>query len=358
MFLTLSTAMSSICPTPPPPPSFPHLQFSNQVDHYDGYRHLGMLITLLVLLGLVVYLGVISLFDASSRCRPKQSCCCNFFNFFVHCLSLLLLLILWILAAALLLGTTVASDFCIDADNNLLEATKMQDQEIAVYIITCNTNASLANPFTSQISDITDGFDQADLTVVNLLDTIANETQCQDGGAYNTSCTAIKNSLLQLRAVFDNIETTVGRDTNGDSTYDTGLLSLLECAYLNRHYEMVVIAVCRDFTTTMAMTMELILAFAIIYLFTEIFTRCVREKAEKSGSRTAETGVLSWCSFRLEKCFLADCWAMQAMPPLQRWRQKAARAWKWWPWLARSCPPLAIRRRKTSWLTNFKSAAL
>jgi hypothetical protein len=231
--------------------------FSDEIEKYDSQRSQFFKAALGILCALILFEGFIAIYHAKGpdTCNPRSNMCCKIFTTILSLVMLLIVLVLWILAGFMVGVTTVTSDFCIQADTNLLEATGLDTEDLTNFIVRCDENATLreCNPFASDINDLTTNLDDL------ITDWNGYFSTCD--AAFGTStCTGINTTVFSLKSNVDNF-----------------ISDLLGCKGPNRLYQSVILLVCDNAAESFGSTTDLLLAFAVIFAMTEIFARLMAD---------------------------------------------------------------------------------
>ncbi|EGD78472.1 hypothetical protein PTSG_09167 [Salpingoeca rosetta] len=252
--------------------------FSDNVDKYNEQRHLGLVIVLAVLLSLVLLEGLFALLNAyaGDDYKPKKNCM-RYFTPVIGILAMIVLLVLWILSGALVGIMTASSDVCYDPNTqftNLLEDTSnSQDvNDLISFFINCGQDPTLPNPLQSDINGILSSLNDSQVYVLDLRQEVRDEPNC-DTPQYNSTCEAIAAALANTTRILDDLEEVLGANTI-DSTGNArdGFLSLAGCYGLNERYNLVLRTFCGDAVEALGKSTEVVLGFAVIYVFTQADT--------------------------------------------------------------------------------------
>eukprot|EP00043_Microstomoeca_roanoka_P015558 m.155893 g.155893 ORF g.155893 m.155893 type:complete len:501 (+) comp16286_c1_seq1:198-1700(+) len=247
--------------------------FSNKVDDYNDRRHLGFIIVLVVLLTLVLLEGAFALLNtcAGDNCKPKRNGC-RYFTPIIGILSLIVLLVLWILSAALVIAMTASSDVCYDPNTQF---TLLIDDPIATYYITCGHIPGQDNPFKSEVETINSSVNAAQQAFDDLQAQLNSSTQCD---LDRPKCDRIAMLLNVTATIIDDLETTLGSNTIDDQgNAQDGFLSLISCYALNSRYNLVLNVFCGDAVEALGQSTEIVIGFAVVFVFTQVFTRLVTD---------------------------------------------------------------------------------
>ena len=110
---------------------------TSAVDGINSIRHTAVIALLATLLALTVVQVAVILMEAfcPPRRRPTRSTLYCLFGPILTVVTVLLVALLWIGACILLATVTVQADFCVDADNNVLNVTHQRTQSVTVYFV-------------------------------------------------------------------------------------------------------------------------------------------------------------------------------------------------------------------------------
>lgn len=250
---------------------------SNQITDYEDQRHLFFVIALAVLIVVVALQGAVALMDWCAPCKPKRSGLCRCLNPVLLIISFILTFILWILAAVLVVAATGTSDFCIEADANVLSVTNLDTEDVAVFLIRCDEDNTITHPYRTDIDDAGDLLDQFVAGKNNLTEEVRNDPDCGAGGSKNATCQVLLNLIDDLGEVLDTVVDLIGNDTDSDGIFDEGALALLECDGLNSRYQRIANTVCDDMATSVIGLAELFIAFAVLFLAMQFLSRLLSD---------------------------------------------------------------------------------
>eukprot|EP01147_Barroeca_monosierra_P006503 gene6503-312_t len=256
-------------------------EFTDRMQDFDDKRHLGMVIILAVLLTLVLLEGIFALLNAfaSEGCKPKRNCM-RFFTPIVGILTIIILLVLWILAGMLVLLMTASADICYDPNaqfSSLLTSDSVSSdiQNLTTFFIGCGDDATLTNPLDSEIDAIDSELQNLITLVVDAREALQNSSGC---GGNATLCDNLDQALNSTESTLQTFRTVVGfgsRDSRGQFT--EGFLKFAGCYGLNERYHTLLRAFCGDGAEALGKSTEVILGFAVIYVFTQILIRVVTD---------------------------------------------------------------------------------
>jgi hypothetical protein len=248
--------------------------FSNEVESINSDRDRAVIATLVLL---IVILGIrllmMFLNSHGPTClRPSKSLPCKIIHHIITVLIVILVLLTFIIAGLLLFVASISADFCITPDAHIINIANLENNDEAVFFLTCHS-ANLTNPITggsnvdSLFNGITDGITEAN----SLIDTL-NSSTCDDV-AGNAACQSAVNTMVDITQELVNLNESLGVDSNGDGDYETGILSLANCANLNGKYQAVLNVICGKFFDALAKFFETFAAFASIFVLLEILKR-------------------------------------------------------------------------------------
>eukprot|EP00055_Hartaetosiga_balthica_P009768 m.39856 g.39856 ORF g.39856 m.39856 type:complete len:491 (+) comp6890_c1_seq1:57-1529(+) len=258
--------------------------FNDQSQSINDLRDQFTVIVLAVLLGLILLEGLFSILDfcLNGNMRPSHNGC-RFITYLVALFTILILLILWLLGGALIAATTVVSDVCLDPDAQFIsllneQGLQGQGQELTVFFLTCDTDMTLNHPFRTEIYNISSAINQ---TLTELATTQSDVSQC-DGllGASDPTCLRAHEIVTYLTSNTTLLEQELGTDPSlidAQGNSSDGFLYLISCMALNGRYQNMLNVFCGDMGEALGLSTGIIVGFALIYLFSQIFTRIVSD---------------------------------------------------------------------------------
>jgi len=257
--------------------------FSDDVGDYNDQRHTGMVAVLAVLLTLVLLEGGFALLNAfaGEGCKPKQNCL-RFFTPIVGILSIIVLLLLWILAGALVGVMTASSDVCYDPNAQFTLLLTNDDgsdsDDLIQFFINCGADQTIPNPLKAEVNEIVTLLNNATTLAADLQQEVNNSSDCDTNANTMQICSDINDALVETRDILGDLQTTLGTnsiDANGNA--QEGFLRLAGCYGVNERYNLALRTFCGDGAEALGKSTEVVLGFAVIYVFTQILIKLVTD---------------------------------------------------------------------------------
>lgn len=303
-------------------------------EKYNGYRRKAMLFAWIVLCGLMLWDILVSVLrQMAPNCTEKISCVFGFMTM----LYILIMFLLGIVVIVLSILTIGLGDFCQDPDyqfDSVLgmmggsddgattdPAGAVMGMDMFSYYITCDTNKTAINPFNPELNtsvaelwnsaagfDELEGvFDDALAAMQQGIDTTeaAVAGSCDDatdGCAYyddyqkivadeasvETALAAVKDSITKLKAEFVGKNQSTAASSN-DVTFPNqgmteGFFSIMQCYQMNARYHAMINLFCTDAFTSLAQTLELLIASLVLMVIVEWMKRLARPYKEEYDS--------------------------------------------------------------------------
>lgn len=237
------------------------------LDPVNTYRHAGTT----AVWGALLALMLMELMTAYAAYKVRPSWACAVTGLFVGVLSIVFIVIVIVAVV-----TVVLSDICSSPDATLIDAfaeppanasTTTDDdsvlpevEELLTYYVTCDTDATITNPFNELVAEIFSSFRAANDTIASLQ---------SDGVGGNLS--ARFATLTQTVVGSSSLNAAIP-----DQGMTDGVFSLVQCYQVNTRYHAVIGLVCGQFVGTMAMTLEYLLAAVSLMVAAEIGKRMLR----------------------------------------------------------------------------------
>jgi len=229
-----------------------------------------------------------------NTCAKKMRCCFGIFNigyFGVLVITFVVVVLLYIM-------TLVVADFCFTADTNFVNALAFKKNDTFTYYVTCDTDATLVNPFKpdcetveAQMANAQTQLLELDKVVVSTEDAITrlqkNPSTAALADPYKADLAALKWQGNELKLTIGLLNVSIGQDLT-DMGFQSGLLSSLHCYQLNLRYNAVIWQVCDTVYNPLAQSMEYCLAIFILLVVVDWVRRWLRPTREQKGMKVVE----------------------------------------------------------------------
>ena len=177
---------------------------------------------------------------------------------------------------------TASSDVCYDPNAQFTLLLTNDDgsdsDDLIQFFINCGADQTIPNPLKTEVNEIVTLLNNATTLAADLQQEVNNSSDCDTNANTMQICSDINDALVETRDILGDLQTTLGTnsiDANGNA--QEGFLRLAGCYGVNERYNLALRTFCGDGAEALGKSTEVVLGFAVIYVFTQILIKLVTD---------------------------------------------------------------------------------